>query len=185
MSDSLIGNGLGFVVQTIFNLYTIVVMLRLFLQAFGLYGANPVMHLFSVLTQPVIAPFRKVLPTIRGLDMRLVALAFLLCVVQVTVLSLLAPKVSLDVLQITVLALVQCVKHAIDIFFFAIIGRVILSFLPHLAHHPIADILVILSEPLLKRARALLPPVAGFDLSPIPVLVFLKLLELVLVSIIL
>jgi YggT family protein len=49
-------------------------------------------------------------------------------------------------------------------------------------HNPVVGILYSLNEPLLGRARRLIPPISGFDLSPIVVMIFLQLLNLVLVA---
>lgn len=184
MSQSWMSSGLLFLVETVFNLYIIVVLLRFLLQGFGVFATNPILHLFHTLTQPLIAPFNRVIPTIRGFDLRLLVLALLLAMLEMTVIALLAGT-AINVLALLVLGCVQVVRHIIDIFFFAIIGSVILSFMHPAGHHPIVQVIRALSEPLLRPARRILPPVSGFDLSPIPVLVFLKLLEIILVAIVL
>jgi len=46
--------------------------------------------------------------------------------------------------------------------------------------NPAGDLLVSLTEPLMRPARRLIPPVSGLDLSPIVVLVTLQLLQLAL-----
>ena len=59
-----------------------------------------------------------------------------------------------------------------------IIGRVILSWLPNVSpYHPVARFLYQATEPVLAPVRQVLPPMQGFDLSPLVVLVVLQLLQ--------
>ena len=60
--------------------------------------------------------------------------------------------------------------------------RVILSwFMPYgMRQNPAGDLLVSLTEPLMRPARRLIPAVGGLDLSPIVVLVGRQLLQLAL-----
>ncbi len=45
-----------------------------------------------------------------------------------------------------------------------------------LAHSPVIDALHRLTDPLMRPVQRVLPLIAGFDLSPIPVLIILQLL---------
>ena len=70
----------------------------------------------------------------------------------------------------------------LQIYFFTILVQVILSWVAPGGYNPAIALLYSLNEPLLGRARRLLPPIQGFDLSPILVMIVLQLLTIILVA---
>lgn len=61
---------------------------------------------------------------------------------------------------------------------FAILVRVIMSFVNPGWQGPIADFLRILTEPLLKLGRKFISNIAGFDFSPFIIMIVLKIITL-------
>ena len=68
------------------------------------------------------------------------------------------------------------------VFFWAILIRVVLSWVNPGIRHPASDIVHSLTEPVLAPARRALPAMGGFDLSPVLVLVGLQLVNLLLIA---
>ena len=66
----------------------------------------------------------------------------------------------------------------VNVFFFAILIGVVLSWLDQRGSNPVSSVVDSISYPLLSRARSLIPPIGGMDLSPIPVLLGLQLVQL-------
>jgi len=87
-----------------------------------------------------------------------------------------------DALPLLIAAVTDLLRLTINVYFYAILLRVILSwFMPYgIRQNPAGDLLVSLTEPLMRPARRLIPAVGGIDLSPIVVLVGLQLLQLAL-----
>ena len=67
-------------------------------------------------------------------------------------------------------------------FFWAILIRVVLSWVNPGVRHPASAVVYSLTEPVLAPARRLLPAMGGFDLSPILVLIGLHLVNLLLID---
>jgi YggT family protein len=66
----------------------------------------------------------------------------------------------------------------------AILIRVLLSWIPNLDRgNPLVQLLAQITDPVLEPARRIIPPIGGMDLSPIVVLLLLRLLQQVLTSI--
>ncbi len=63
-----------------------------------------------------------------------------------------------------------------------LLARAVVSFLPLDRYHPVVMWLYRLTEPFLAPIRRFLPPMGGFDLSPIVLLVLLAILRSVLIS---
>ena len=64
----------------------------------------------------------------------------------------------------------------VDLFFFAILGLIIFSWIAPNSHHPALALLHQLTEPVMGPFRRLLPAIGGLDLSPILVFVVINVL---------
>ena len=62
----------------------------------------------------------------------------------------------------------------LNVFFWAILIQVIISWVNPGSYNPITGLLYSLNEPVLRPARRVLPPMSGFDFSPIVVMIALK-----------
>lgn len=65
----------------------------------------------------------------------------------------------------------------IDIYSLILFGAVILSWVQLPSDNPVVRVIHQLTEPVLSRVRKILPTAAGFDFSPMVVLVGLQLLK--------
>jgi YggT family protein len=77
--------------------------------------------------------------------------------------------------------LIQFLTILITILTWAILIRVLLSWIPNLDRgNPLVQLLIQITDPVLEPARRIIPPVGGMDLSPIVVILLLQFLERVL-----
>lgn len=181
MANPLDNAGL-FLIQIIFDLYIFIVMLRIVLQWVNTNFNNPLLALVAKLTNPPLKPICRIIPTIHGIDFPAVVLLLLLEVIKFTLLLWLQAGVLPNFLGLIVLAFSELLNQLINIFFYAIFALALLSWLSPLAHGPLVEILYRLSEPLMRPVRRFIPTISGFDLSPIFVLIFLKLLTIIVVQ---
>jgi len=63
-----------------------------------------------------------------------------------------------------------------------ILARVLMSWVNVDPYHPVAQFIYQTTEPLLKPVRDALPPVAGFDFSPIVVLIIIRIIGSILIN---
>jgi len=181
MGGSYAGNAGIFLIQTLFGLYAGAVMLRFLLAMVRADFYNPVSQFLVKVTNPLLLPLRRIVPGVMGIDM---ASVVLLIALQATKLLLIAAVQGFGIhpLGLLVLSLAELLSLLINIYFFTILIQVILSWVSPGNYNPAVALLHSLNEPLLGRARRILPPISGFDLSPILVLVGLQLLEMLLVA---
>ena len=64
----------------------------------------------------------------------------------------------------------------LDLYSWIVLAAVILSWIPSLQDNPIGRAISAMTEPVFKAVRRVLPPLGGLDLSPIVVLIGLRLL---------
>jgi YggT family protein len=169
------------IVQVILSLYILAVLLRFLFQLSRADFYNPISQFLVALTNPLLIPLRRIIPGLMGVDLASLVLLLALQLLEVYVLSWLK-DLPVTMLPLVLASLVSLVRLTINVYFYAILIRVILSwFMPYgIRQNPAGDLLVSLTEPLMRPARRLIPAIGGLDLSPIVVLVGLQLLQLAL-----
>ena len=175
------GNAGQFLVQTLFGLYILIVMLRFLLQMVRADFYNPVSQFIVKATGPVLTPLRRLIPGVAGIDLAAIVLMLVLKVVELYLRLALGGQ-SGAFPGIFLVALSELVSLGIDVFFFAIIIQVIISWVNPGAYNPVTSLIHSLTEPVLAPARRVIPPMGGLDLSPIAAIIVLKLAQMLLVA---
>lgn len=180
MSGSYLTNPTVFLIQTLFGLYILVVAIRFLLQWLRADFYNPLSQFVVKLTSPVLSPLRRLIPGYGGLDWAALVLAWLLKSVELALLTLVV-GVNASLFGALAWSLPALVELFINIFLFAILIRVILSWVNPDPYNPAMALLSRLTDPIMRPAQRLIQPIGGIDLSPILVIMGLVLLEMLLV----
>ncbi len=187
-------SALDFVLTTLFQLYIAVMLIRFLLQYARADFYNPLSQFVVKVTTPLVRPVRRIIPGLAGLDLATLLIAYLLTVLQIALVGThisqyqipgLIDGQSLLPLTIALVALVDIIALSIGIFIVAIIIQAISSWINPGSYNPILGLLHSLTEPMLRPARRLLPPIGGLDLSPLLVLLALQVAKMLIVGLIL
>lgn len=170
-----------FLVQAVFDLYIFIVMLRIVLQWVNTDYKNPLLVVIAKLTNPPLKPICRIIPSLHGIDFAAIVLLLALEMLKITLLVLLQNGGIPHLIGLIVLSFAELLNQLINIFFYAILGLAVVSWLSPLAHGPLIEVLVRISEPLIRPVRRFMPNISGIDISPIPVMIGLKLLTILLV----
>jgi YggT family protein len=175
--NSYLAAPLDFVVRTLFELYILAVMLRFLLGLVRASFYNPLAQFLVKITNPPLRPLRRVIPGLFGVDLASVVLMVVLELAAVWLIALIwaAPFTWGGLLAA---ALVELVDLTFLVFLVAIFVQAILSWINPGSYNPVSSLLAGLTEPLLRPARRLIPPVSGFDLSPLVVLIALQVVRM-------
>ena len=165
------------IISFAFSLFILAVLLRFLLQLVRANFYNPVAQFLVTVTNPLLKPLRRLIPGFWGIDMASVILLLALQATEILILSLLAGQTP-HPLVLVIATVVELVRFTIWLFIIIISIRIILSWVSpdtyyYGGHNPVMSILVSLTEPVLRPARRLIPPISGFDISPM--IVFLVL----------
>lgn len=171
-----------FLVQSVFDIYIFIVILRIVLQWVQADLRNPLFAFIAKLTTPPLKPFRRFIPAVHGIDIAAIVFLLVLELVKISLLVWLQIGFIPHFGGLIVLSFAEILNQIINIFFYAIIALAILSWLNPLAHSPLIDILVRVTEPIMRPVRRVIPAIGGLDISPIPVLIALKLLAMLIVQ---
>lgn len=166
-----------FLISTLFQLYILLVMLRFLLQWRRADFYNPISQFLVKITNPPLLPLRRVIPGWGGIDVASIVLMVLL---QLLALGLVLWLRGQGVPMATLLlwSLAELIRLLFNIFLVAILVQVIISWINPGQYNPVTAILSSLTEPLLRPARRLLPPISGIDLSPLLVLLAIQVLKM-------
>ena len=170
-----------FLVQTLFELYILIVMLRFLLQLVRADFYNPLSQFIVRATNPPLVAIRRVVPGIAGIDISSVVLMLVLQVASLWIISAINGATP-PLPSLVVFGCAELLQLAVNVFFFSILIQVILSWVSPGGTNPMVGVLYSLNEPLLGPARRLLPAFSGFDLSPIVVMIALKVVEILVIG---
>lgn len=165
-----------FVIQTLGSLYLLVVLLRFMLQAVRANFYNPICQFIVRATQPLLKPLRRVIPSMFGLDMSSLVLALIVQMVLFAIILTLS-YIPFNVLGLLLWAPIGLFALFLNIWFFAMIISVILSWVAPGSQSPGAELAYQLSEPLLAPFRRVVPNLGGLDISPILAFIVIQLLQ--------
>ena len=150
-----------------------VLLLRFWLPVVRADFRNPIAQAVLKLSSPLIIPLRRVLPPIGRLDTATIIVTFAVEYLLVLVVFTLR-NYNLDVAVIAVTALVQLLVLSLQLFTFAILIKVIMSWIAPHTYNPATALISSLVEPLLRPFRSLIPGLGGFDISPMIVIILLQ-----------
>jgi YggT family protein len=179
MTSGYLTTPLVFLIQTLLGLFALVVMLRFLLQVVRADFYNPLSQFVVRVTSPVLRPLRRFIPGYRGLDTAALVLAWLVKSLEVFLVVWILGK-SAHPLGALFWSIPELIALTINIFLFAVLIRVVLSWVNPDPFHPTAAVLNRFTDPLLRPAQRLIPPIGGLDLSPMAVMMGLVLLEMLL-----
>jgi YggT family protein len=167
-----------FLVNLLFDLFVFVVLARILMAYHRLDFHNPICRAVVRLTDPVLVPMRRVIPGWAGIDWAAVLLVIVLELVAVTVLHLIVLGAPPTNLALAIWSLVRGLLALLNLLLFAVLIRVLLSWIAPAGYNPAVAILLGFTEPMLRPIRRRLPALEGLDLSPMIVLIGLTALRL-------
>ncbi|HEV3018550.1 MAG TPA: YggT family protein [Burkholderiaceae bacterium] len=156
-------------------------LLRVYLSWLRIAGRNPLFQLSWALTEWLVKPFRALLPGRARIDWACLAAALAVALAFVLLMRLIGIGATSDWALLVPQALGLIVHWALYMLTVLVFIYVLLSLVN--PHAPLAPTFDLLTRPLLAPFRRVLPPIGGFDLSPIAFLLVVQILLLVLDSV--
>lgn len=168
-----------FLIQFVFGLYILAVLLRFLLQMVRADFYNPISQFLVVLTNPPLRPLRRLIPGLWGIDLASVLLLLLLTGLQWLLIFLLTTHTYPSLVGLAVYSLADLLKLTLYVFYGALFIRIIMSWInPYTQQNPALNLVVRLTEPLMRPARRLLPATGGIDFSPLLIFLALGLMQI-------
>ena len=173
-------SALKFLKNTVLNFLSLLFLLRFFLQLFKAPFNNPLAYMVVSLTDFAVKPARRIIPSWGKIDLSTLFLALLTqLLLQFCLLWLRDIPISLVGNAIWTsligMSLLGVFRTALDVFFYAILLQVILSWVN--PHSPISGVLNSLTRPILAPIQRILPAAGGMDFSPVVALILIQMIN--------
>lgn len=177
MGASYYANPVIFLIETFVSLYILAVMLRFLLQWVNADFYNPFSQFLVKITHPPLKTMRRAIPAVGRVDSASLVLMLGLQMLSGYLIFALQGS-TMPVEAVFVWAFMELISLLINIFVFAILIQVVISWINPGAYNSATSLINYLTEPLLGTVRRALPPMAGIDLSPLVVLVGFQVLKM-------
>ncbi len=180
------------IINTIFDLYILMVLLRFLLQMLRADFYNPVSQFIVRLTTPPLHLLRRVIPSIAGQDVAAIVLCLLLIYAKFMVMRLLsipavhiggvmAPIGGVSFAGLFVLCIADLIALILTVFLGAIFIHVIISWVSPGKYNPVIGLVNRIAEPIMKPIRKFIPPLGGIDLTPMFAILMLLVAKMLIV----
>ena len=166
------------IINTLFDLYILLVLLRFLLQMLRADFYNPVSQFITKLTTPPLRFLRRFIPSIGKQDSASIVLCLLLIYAKFLLMrelsipaaqigGVMAPIGGVSYAGLFVLSVADLVALVLTVFLGAIIIQVIISWISPGNYNPVIGLVNRLADPILKPIRKFIPPLGGIDLTPL------------------
>jgi YggT family protein len=176
----------GNLVSTLGGLYLLAILLRFLLQIARADFYNPLSQAVVKISDPMVRLFRTFVPGYRGVDFSSLVLALVVEAVLIVALIFLYDYQMPTIGSIISWSLAGVIFFVINIYYWAIIASIIMSFVMlfsgNMNPHPALQLIWQLTEPVMRPVRSVLPPMGGLDFSPILIFIGIQLLKEILVQ---
>ena len=166
------------IINTLFDIYILLVLLRFLLQMLRVDFYNPVSQFIVRLTTPPLHLLRRFIPALGGQDTASIVLCLsliyakfmmmrLLSIPAVHIGGVMAPIGAASFAGLFVLCIADLVALTITVFLGAIIIQVVISWVSPGNYNPVIGLVNRIADPILKPIRKFIPPLGGIDLTPL------------------
>ena len=168
---------LSLIIRTLGECFAFIVVLRFLLQMAHADYYNPISQAVAKFTQVPLAPFQKVIPRVAGRDCSALVLAYLVKLATLVLLLLVNDR-GIQLVGTLLITLISLLSMILDVYFYAVIASVIISWIAPNSYHPAVQLITQLTEPVFALARKAVPPIGGLDLSPILIFLVIQVIQL-------
>ena len=166
------------IINTLFDLYVLLVLLRFLLQMLRADFYNPVSQFIVRMTSPPLKILRRFIPSVSGQDTASIVLCLLLIYAKFLLMRALSiPAVyiggqaarldSASYAGLLIYSVADLLALLLTVFLVAVIIKVVLSWISPGHYNPVIGLVDRLASPVLRPIRRLLPSIGGLDLSPL------------------
>ena len=171
-----------FLFALLFSLLGFVLWARIGLRYFRISAIHPVSHLILTITNPIVLPLAHHFPiqTTRKspYDWPCFCVLVMVELLKFIAIGSLFLGVTLPWTFLPIYTLADLIIQPCNLLFYAMLIQVIMSYVNPHWQHPAADVLRLITEPLYRLGRRIIPDISGFDFSPFLMMIILKIITL-------
>jgi YggT family protein len=166
------------IVQPLFSLAMLLIAVRFLAQLCGVSGYNPVSMTLRRVTNVIVLPLSRLLPSGNRFSPGALVALILIQVVFIALMFTLEGRLdAFNVLHALIWAAIGCASLLVNIIFYSVIAMIVVSFLAPQSSNPAVEFIWELTEPVMAPLRRILPPMGGLDFSPIILFIVLNVIR--------
>jgi YggT family protein len=168
-------------VQVITALIAGTCLLRMYIQLCGIHlslrSGIPIAPFVFALTNWIVLPLRRVVPSVGRLDTASLIAAYGVLLLKYVLYWSIADN-AWDPVHLPIQAAIELISTCISGLFWIVVIYAVASWVPSAS--PMVYLVQLMVEPLLRPIRQAMPRIGGLDLSAVALIVILQILEIVL-----
>ena len=173
-------NAFVFIVSTLVNLYIIAFIVRIILQSQRADTRNPMVQFILKVTNPLVLPLRRYMPSAYGLDTSSLVVAVVFKAAEFGLLLTILCNSTPGFAALAGMTFFGLLRTVLNLYFFLVFMSVIMSWVSTGSYNPAAMLVNKLAEPVLSPFRKLIPPIGGIDITPILAIIAIQALTMLL-----
>jgi YggT family protein len=162
----------------IFDALLMVLVIRVWLQLVKADFYNPLSQFVVKVTNPLVIPFRRIIPGFGGIDMATLVIAYIVASLKFIVIPLLNGG-PIDILTALFLGVLYLAKQTGFLLFVLMLVMALMSWVVQ-GYNPTQMILHQLTDPVLRPIRNIIPNIGGLDLSILAAFLLLNVINILL-----
>jgi YggT family protein len=167
-----VADALSFIVGSIGQLLVYVLLLRFMLPWFRADHRNPLSQAILKVTSPLVVPLRRFIPAIGRIDTATLIVIFFVLYLTLFLIGLII-SINPGPLVLALSAVAYIPMLILRLFFFLVIVRVIMSWISPGGYNPAIALFHALTDPIMRPFQRIIPPLGGFDISPVLVIILI------------
>jgi YggT family protein len=180
--DSAVGNATTLVINSLGSLYVLMLLVRFSLAAAKADFYNPLSQAIARLTNPIVVPIQRIIPSLGSLDFATLLVAIAVSGVATKLMLLASGFSAISVTTIISWCVVGIIALLLNIYFWSLVISVVASFIAPFSGHPALLLISQLLSPFYKIIHRFIPPMGGLDFSPLFMFLAINVLEILVVG---
>ncbi len=160
-------------VNLLINIIGWLLMVRFWLQWARADFYNPISQVIVKITDPLLKPFRKIMPYSKGFDFASLLLIVLIPLLGYSLIFTLSDAAFPPFFILILAILKKTLSQVFSLMLYVVVIRAVASWFVPSGYNPAINLLTQLTEPFLTPLRKIIPPTAGLDWAPMLLLFIL------------
>ncbi|XPF94010.1 YggT family protein [Colwellia sp. RE-S-Sl-9] len=169
---------INFLLDFAFDTILMILIVRVWLQLVRADFYNPLSQFVVKVSNPLVIPFRKIIPGFGGVDVATIVLAFIVASLKFVLIPLINGA-GINIVTALILGALYLIKQTGVLLFIIMLIMALMSWVVQ-GYNPTQVIFQQLTDPVLRPIRNIVPVIGGLDLSILAAFLLLNVINILL-----
>lgn len=167
---------INYLLNFVFDTVLMILILRVWLQLVRADFYNPLCQFIVKFSNPLVLPFRKVIPGLGGVDVATILVAYIVACLKFVIIPLINGG-AIDIITALIIGGVYLIKETGVLLFIIMLVMAIMSWVVQ-GYNPTQAVFHQLTAPILRPIQRIVPNIGGLDLSVLIAFLLLNMLNI-------